>query len=551
MIKPTARSPLLPLAVIGIVLYLAVVLVSSLPQSNDAGLEALQDRPAVSKEQAAQQALRFIRQTFPLSSDYRVSTLYQSDADRSGYLQKEDLAGTYAQRFGAYPLDYYEVEVNDNTSKTTYYIDVNFTDLSILGWESYIPRSIQQPAAAAGPADPQLIAEQTLRSRGYTLKDWERIEPDPQRHPSGSAAADSSRFVYQSKSLAIGEAKLQLAVTVRNGSAAAFHASFAIPASFLAWQEAQDKNAATMTRISLLLSLIMALASFYIVFRFRKEITFRRGLLLTAVFLAIYIANNFNMVPALRTAHSNGPSQLEAMFNLWFLNILIGLMAVSVYFALLAGRHLWLRQGWSPWPLWHEPSFGGQVRSAVIQGYLLCLFILGVQQTLFFGAEHWFDVWAVNDPSDSVLNMVYPAFFPLMAWAAAISEESVYRLFGIPFFMKLVRSRFIAVLIPSMIWALSHTQYPIYPVYTRFVEVTVIGLIFGYAFLKYGFMTVLFAHASMDSILMGFSLMDLGDWTHSLMGGFYIIFPGLAGWLIAWFHGKTKRRRLVTRPRLE
>jgi membrane protease YdiL (CAAX protease family) len=145
--------------------------------------------------------------------------------------------------------------------------------------------------------------------------------------------------------------------------------------------------------------------------------------------------------------------------------------------------------------------------------------------------------------------MVYPAFFPLMAWAAAISEESVYRLFGIPFFMKIVRSRFLAVLIPSMIWALSHTQYPIYPVYTRFVEVTVIGLIFGYAFMKYGFMTVLFAHASMDSILMGLSLFDMGDTAHSLIGGFYIIFPGLIGWLIAWFHGKTKRRELLSRPR--
>jgi hypothetical protein len=141
--------------------------------------------------------------------------------------------------------------------------------------------------------------------------------------------------------------------------------------------------------------------------------------------------------------------------------------------------------------------------------------------------------------------MSIPAVFPLLAWSAAISEEAVYRLFGIAFFLKLVRNRFAAVLLPSIVWALSHTQYPIYPVYTRLVEVTIIGLIFGFAFLKYGFMTVLFAHATMDSILMGLSLIDMGDLLHSLTGTFYLIVPALIGWFLGWLHGKRKRREQI------
>lgn len=528
------------LAVIGIVLYLAVIFGSSYLEEDSPLQETLPDLPTVTKQQAGEAAVKFTQQAFQLSPNHRVSTLYQSHAERSGYLQKEDLVGTYAERFKDYPIDYYEVEINDDTTQATYYIDVNFTNLQILGWESYTPKEAKQPAAAPEPGDSQLIAEQTLQSRGYQVRQFERIEPAPEEtSQENSGTAAGTRFVYQSKEQAIGKAKLQLKVTVQQSKATAFHAVFDIPASFRSWQDEQNDNASTMTRISLLFSLGMALASFYIVFRYRREITFLTGLMLTALFLVIYIANNFNMVPALRTSHSAGPSQWETMFNLWFMNIIIAIMAVSVYFAFLAGRHMWLRKGWSPWPLWHEPGFSRRLRTSVIQGYLLCLFILGVQQTLFFGAEQWFDVWAVNDPSDSVLNMVYPALFPLMAWAAAISEESVYRLFGIPFFMKIVRNRFLAVLIPSMIWALSHTQYPIYPVYTRFVEVTIIGLIFGYAFLKYGFLTVLFAHASMDSILMGLSLMDMGDLPHHLIGGFYIVFPALLGWLIAWVRDKT------------
>lgn len=293
-----------------------------------------------------------------------------------------------------------------------------------------------------------------------------------------------------------------------------------------------------MTRISLGASVIMAAAALFIVIRYRKELTFRRGLFLTVLFLGIYISN---MIPALRTMHSNGPSQWEAMFNVWFLNIVITIMAISVYFSFQAGRHMWQRQGLVTWPVWKDSTFAAHVRTSMIRGYLLCIFILAVQQTLFFIAGEYFDVWAVNDPADSVLNMTWPAAFPLMAWAAAISEEAIYRLFGIAFFLKLVRNRFLAILLPSMIWALSHTQYPIYPVYTRFVEVTIIGIIFGYAFLKYGLMTVLFAHATMDSILMGLSLFDMKSTPLIAVGIFYIVFPGLVGLAVAWLHTKFRR----------
>ena len=171
------------------------------------------------------------------------------------------------------------------------------------------------------------------------------------------------------------------------------------------------------------------------------------------------------------------------------------------------------------------------------RGYLLALFILGVQQVLFYTGEVNFDVWAVNDPSDSVLNMLEPRLFPLMAWVAAISEEATFRLLGIILFKKLFRSNFIAIVFPSVIWAASHTQYPIYPVYTRLIEVTIIGIILGYVFLKYGFITAIFAHACMDSILMGMSLFSLGHVSDVLAGIFYILLPGfdrLAASLAAW-----------------
>jgi hypothetical protein len=553
MVKRQSESTLLLLAVIGVILFLSVIFITSYLAGPSQTEETANHTPIISQQEAAETAVGFIQKRFTLSSDYQTSTLYQTHSERSGYLQKEKLSETYTQRFASLPLDYYEVEINDLSSgSTTYYVEVNYKNQQILGWQAYFSPLTKTDTVVSSGVEPQSVAEQAITDQGYPLADFTKLTQSPALEKKSSPPASSGKtFVYQSKTSQIGQAKLHLSITVSNGKAISFHPTFDIPASFQAWQEQQNDSASLMTRISMGVSLLMAAFALYIIIRYYREITFRRGLWLTLIFLAIYISNNFNMLPGIRTNHTLGPSQFEALFYLWFLNIIIGMMATSVYLSILAGKHMWERYNWNPLPDWKDSAFGGHVLTAMVRGYLLCLFILGVQQVLFFIGEQAFDVWSVNDASDSVLNMTVPGLFPLMAWAAAISEEAIYRLFGIAFFMKLVRNRFLAVLLPSIIWALSHTQYPIYPVYTRLVEVTIIGIIFGYAFLKYGFMTALFAHASMDSILMGMSLFELGDWTHVGLGSFYLIFPALVGWLIYRFHRGTTKRRALAMPRLD
>ncbi|WP_242403816.1 CPBP family glutamic-type intramembrane protease [Paenibacillus pini] len=61
---------------------------------------------------------------------------------------------------------------------------------------------------------------------------------------------------------------------------------------------------------------------------------------------------------------------------------------------------------------------------------------------------------------------------------------------------KIVRNTFIACLIPTLIWALGHTLYPIYPVISRPIELTIVGLIFSLIFLRHGYITVMFSHVS-------------------------------------------------------
>lgn len=522
---------LLLLAIIGLVMYLGVNLLSALLNPSPSSLQTESGFPRISKQQAAEAAAGFARSKLALTENYESDVRLQSYKTRSGYLQREQLAEQYEERYGEkYPIDYFEVEMNDRTTGTTYYVAVNFLNGGIIGWDVYPSAAAGDTGTGSSASDAVKLAESRMYEMGYRPGDYQLIQNG------------QPYLLFEHKTERIGDSKPLLRIAVAGEQVRSFHPEFSIPESYLSWQQAQDERSAQMTRISMGISFIMTMGALFVMIKYRREITFSRGLIMTLVFLAVYVSHNFNMIPGYRTYHGGGPSEQGIEFYLWFINIFTGLLALSTYFTLSAGRQLWAGTGDSRylWPTWRSDSFGRHVKKAMVNGYLLCLFILGVQQVLFFAAAEGFDVWAVNDPADSVYNMAYPAIFPLLAWAAAISEEAAYRLFGIAFFQRLVKSRFLAILLPSVIWAMSHTQYPIYPVYTRLVEVAVIGVIFGYAFLRYGFLTAVFAHAAMDSILMGLSVMYLGGATHVLTGAFYLVFPALAGWLLAWLHGKRR-----------
>ncbi|MEW9700733.1 CPBP family intramembrane glutamic endopeptidase [Paenibacillus sp. SI8] len=538
MLQPKLNRALLLLACIGIALYVGVNALYGLQKEEPAPAE----NPAITKQQAAESAEHFISERYGVHGA-KTFVVYQSKKVRSGYLQKEHLSESYEKQYGErFPIDYYQVSLLDPATKKQYEVEVNYTNASITGWTE-----IAAAGSAMSKQKADILAKQEMRSQGLNPDDFTAIEK-----PVGEVEKGTTLF-YEKQTEPIGEAKLRLRMDFDDNALIGYTTLFSVPDSHQAWLDQQDRSASIMTWVSMGFTLLMSIAAVVYAIKYRKQINFRRGLLLTLIFITIYVINNINMYPAFKAMAGTANSGIATLAATLFMNVVTMLLGVSLYLALTAGNGLWEALGTRPWPSWRERRFGKEVFHGMGRGYLLALFILGIQQVLFYTGEVSFDVWAVNDPSDSVLNMLEPRLFPLMAWVAAISEEATYRLLGIMIFKKLFRSNFIAILVPSIIWAASHTQYPIYPVYTRLVEVTIIGIILGYVFLKYGFMTAVFAHACMDSILMGMSLFSLGHTSDVLAGIFYILLPALIGWVLAWLHGK--RRDPLTPgeppPRLE
>ncbi|GAA3408840.1 CPBP family intramembrane glutamic endopeptidase [Paenibacillus hodogayensis] len=524
------------LAIIGILLFIATNVWPSLSGAKDKAV-INETRPAVTKHAAISAAEDY---TARLNGNTKVRgtiAIYQSDKLLSGYVQKNGLVHGYKDHFAEnVPIDFYRVELAAE-GKTVYKVDVNMTNGSVLGWQK------RSSGSAPSVRDGRLIAETYLQQAGIPLEGLQMLIPNTTK---------PYQFAFEHRGVKLGEAKLREIVEIRDGEVTAYRKELLVPKSHTDWVGKQDRAASTMTRWNMIVSVIMGMAAIALMITRRKQIAFVRGLWLTFTFLVLYWINNWNMLPAFKSLETDTIDPFLASDTtggmMILMNIVVAVMGAVGYFSLAAGQPLWQDRGLHLWPRWREDGFGEDVLAGMKRGYLLACFLLGLQSLLFFIAEQRFDMWAVNDPSGSMYNLLKPELFPLMAWTAAISEEAIYRFFGIALFRRLLPSTFLAVLVPSMIWAFSHTQYPIYPVYTRFIEVTVLGVVFGYAFLKFGFATVLFAHAIMDSLLMSLSLMNMGGFDDVALGLFYIILPAIVAWTIWRLHRNFRGRRSIHAP---
>ncbi len=156
--------------------------------------------------------------------------------------------------------------------------------------------------------------------------------------------------------------------------------------------------------------------------------------------------------------------------------------------------------------------FTRSAAAEVLRGYAVGLAFLGYITAFYLLGTRYLGVWLPADsPHSQLLSMYLPWLVPLLiASQAAISEEVIYRLFGVSFVKQYLKVTFVALLIPAAIWAFAHSTYPVYPVYVRGVELTIAGMVFGWVFLRYGLVAMFVAHYAIDAILLAMPLLRSG-----------------------------------------
>jgi hypothetical protein len=125
--------------------------------------------------------------------------------------------------------------------------------------------------------------------------------------------------------------------------------------------------------------------------------------------------------------------------------------------------------------------------------------MLGFQAVLFYFGHKYLGVWRewvkLTHLSSSYLPFL-SAF--VIGASASLNEEIIYRLFGISWAKKYFKNIILAVLIPSLVWGFGHSAYAIFPVWFRGVEVSMLGLLLGFVFVRYGIIPLLVAHYLFD-----------------------------------------------------
>jgi hypothetical protein len=118
------------------------------------------------------------------------------------------------------------------------------------------------------------------------------------------------------------------------------------------------------------------------------------------------------------------------------------------------------------------------------------------------GTKH-FGVWAPQDIKfDNSTSSIFPWLGALtIGMYAAANEEFLFRLFAIPFFHRITRSKVIAVILPAFMWSFLHSNYPQEPAYIRGIEIGLIGIVAGLVMLRWGILATLVWHYTVDATL--------------------------------------------------
>ncbi len=486
---------------------------------------------AIEKARAEQLAAAFVKEHIGEEAK-DLTVMHQANKLILGYLNKEKLNEDYEKQFDKkIPNDYFQVSFQLEQHQGSGFVNLHMYSGEVTGWNFNFTVKNQD----VSELEQKAAIEAQLAKTGLS-----EIQNIPLKIGRGKEWSGRSEIA------AIGEAKLQIRSKVQyvNGEivVSRLTASFSPPESYQQYVKSQDSLAGYLTGIGyLLMSIILCILAIVYAILYRKFTSFKYGSILTLIFLIAYIIMNINMLDAVIAAQGEGMSGNGMKIFTLIITLLLSLvMAGSVYISIVAGDGLWKAQNRQVWPRMGQPGYGTYVMRSAVLSYLFAFAMLGLQPVIFLLLEKVIGTWSTTDVTMSPYNMSALWLMPVLAWAAAISEEAVFRFFGIGIFRKWFKNTFLAALLPTLFWALGHVTYPFYPATTRLIELMIIGLLFSFIFVRYGFITAMFTHAIFNSAAVGSSLIMVGTTKNIVSAVFFLVLPLIIAYVLKMWDDKKK-----------
>ncbi|MFN7169756.1 MAG: CPBP family intramembrane glutamic endopeptidase [Candidatus Omnitrophota bacterium] len=374
------------------------------------------------------------------------------------------------------------------------------------------------------------IAQEFLRMMGFNLEEWNLVDASQEKQKN---RIDHS-FEWEKNDFQIGEAPLRVYVNVLGDRVGGFWRYFKVPEKFQRQYQKKLSYGYVLGLLSSLFTILIYLLCFINLFIFlRRNAFFWQFAFYTTVILSIgYLFEFFNSLPLIWFDYETTMSK-TMFFNIHFLSTVISTLLLSLMVFLFGsvGHSLSLSAGVYMLPIinaFRNKNFSLTDTWRIFIGYLMAFFFLGFVTLFYFLGIKYFGVWM---PMDSRYSNMLGTYLPFLnpftvGLTASVSEEFMFRLFAISFFKKYFKKDFIAILVPAIIWAFSHSTYEVFPPYVRGIELTLVGIVLGYLFLKFGLETVMIIHYVIDAVWVGIPLLESKVFYYQL-SGIIVIFSAL------------------------
>ncbi|PIQ88410.1 MAG: hypothetical protein COV72_08895 [Candidatus Omnitrophica bacterium CG11_big_fil_rev_8_21_14_0_20_42_13] len=459
----------------------------------------------LTKEEALNRAKAFLsRQDFDLSG-FDKAVIFDADDEGAAYLQKNFGIKKFNQLAGSeVPIWFWRVRWFKELEKEGFKVRIDPSTGEVLSFHHLILDDAE--GADLEEAQAILLASSVIASQGINLSDYELKENSTQKQKNRT----DYRFSWEKKHYKLKDAVIRVFVYVYGDKLGYYSRQLKIPEAFKRELKREIALGEALSLLSVIFTFLLVIATiFTLITEYKNDkLNWRFGLVAGCIVILFNIVYFINCLPLLWSMYpdtmSKGVFIIISFFSA-FINALVLGMAVFVYGSVgdSLARSMWRTKTPLLDALRDKNFTLSLALPKVIAGYSLGFIFLGYVTIFYLIGTRFFNIWMPpHSEYSNILGTAMPFLFPLtVALTAAFSEEFMFRLFAISFLKKYVRFAWAAILISSLIWALGHSTYSVFPAYVRAVELTIFGFIFGIVFLKYGLETVIIAHFVIDAFL--------------------------------------------------